>query len=157
LFDRFPCDEIYAVHNTPLGPFGGVSILPNAACASNDFFDIEIHGRGAHAATPHRAIDPITSALSLAEALQTVVARHIDPQKSAVLAVTQIHAGSAYNVIPDTAHLAGTIRTFDEQVRNSLHVRMRELASSVAATFGATANVKIQDINSVLENSDEQN
>ena len=157
LFDRFPCDEIYALHNTPLGPFGGVSILPGAACASNDFFDIRIKGRASHAASPSKAIDPIIVAVALAQALQTIVGRNVDPQMAAVLSLTQIHAGSAYNAIPETAHLAGTIRTFDEGVRRLIGARMRELASSVASAFAATAEVEIQDINSVLKNDDELN
>src|SRR5919107_228272 len=128
LFQRFPCDEIYALHNSPDGPRGRIGINPGPAMAGADFFDLRIQGRGAHGAYPHKAADPVVTAMALGQALQTIVSRNADPLESAVLSITQIHAGSAYNVIPDTAHLAGTVRTFDETTRALIRDRMREIA-----------------------------
>jgi hippurate hydrolase len=156
LFERFPCDEIYALHNAPQGPRGLVSTRPGASMAAADFFDIRITGRGAHGAHPDHAIDPIVIALTLGQALQTIASRNVDPLKSAVVSITQVHGGAAYNVIPETAHLAGTMRTFDNAVRDLCRTRMRELAAGIATAFNATIDVEIRDIFSVLENSAEQ-
>jgi amidohydrolase len=156
LFERFPCDEIYALHNAPQGPRGLVSTRPGASMAAADFFDIRLTGRGAHGAHPDHAIDPIVIALTLGQALQTIASRNVDPLKSAVVSITQMHGGAAYNVIPETAHLAGTMRTFDNAVRDLCRTRMRELAAGIATAFNATIEVEIRDIFSVLENSAEQ-
>jgi amidohydrolase len=152
LFERFPCDEIYGLHNSPLGPRGGVSIRTGAAMASADFFDVRITGRGSHGAKPQYAVDPTMVAVSLAQAMQTIVSRNTDPLKATVVSITQIHAGSAYNVIPDSAALAGTIRTFDEKMRQLVRSRMRELAAGFAKAYTATVDVDIRDGFSVLEN-----
>jgi amidohydrolase len=117
LFERFPCDEIYALHNAPEGPQGQVSVHSGPMMAGADFFDIRITGRGAHGAHPHQAIDPTAVAITLAQAMQTIVSRNTDPRYPTVVSITQIHAGSAYNVIPETAHLGGTVRTFRDDVR----------------------------------------
>jgi hippurate hydrolase len=156
LFDRFPCDEIYALHNSPVGPFGSISVLPGVACAGADFFDIHIKGRGAHAAAPSKAVDPIMIAMTLSQMIQTIVSRNTDPQKAAVVSITKVHAGEAYNVIPETAHLAGTSRTFDAETRQLIRTRLREIGSGVASTFAATVAVEVRDIFSVLENGKEQ-
>ena len=156
LFDRFPCDEIYALHNSPNGPKGRVSVRTGAAMAAADFFDIRITGRGSHAAHPHEGVDPVVMSFTLGQAMQSIVSRNVDPLKSAVLSITQIHAGAAYNVIPDGVHLAGTIRTFDDEVRRMTHRRIRELAEGIAKAYGATVNVEIRDTFSVLHNSAEQ-
>src|SRR4051812_41256371 len=156
LFDRFPCDEVYALHNSPAGPVGRVSVRSGAAMAAADFFDIRIRGRGAHGAHPDDAIDPTVIALTLGQAMQTIVSRNVDPLKAAVLSITQIHGGAAYNVIPDTVTLSGTVRTFDEGLRELTRTRMRELAAGIGAAFGATIDVDIRDIFSVLHNGAEQ-
>lgn len=156
LFQRFPCDEIYGLHNQPSGPHGTIKLRPGPIMAAADFFDIHVKGRGIHAAQPHRGIDPIVVATALAQAMQSIVSRNADPLKSIVLSITQIHAGSAYNVIPDTAHMAGTIRTFDRDLRALAGARMRELARGYAAAYGAEIAVDIQDRFSVLENAPEQ-
>src|SRR5437763_10433362 len=152
LFERFPCDEIYALHNAPEGPQGQVSVRSGPMMAGADFFDIRITGRGAHGAHPHQAIDPIVVAITLAQAMQTIVSRNIDPRYPTVVSVTQIHAGSAYNVIPESARLAGTVRTFRDEVRELVRGRIRALASGIAASFGASIEVDIRDIFTVLEN-----
>ncbi|MCJ2039808.1 M20 family metallopeptidase [Methylobacterium sp. E-041] len=156
LFERFPCDEIYGLHNQPSGPHGMIKLRPGPIMAAADFFDIHVKGRGIHAAQPHSGIDPIVVGTALAQALQSIVSRNADPLKSIVLSITQFNAGSAYNVIPDTAHMAGTIRTFDRDLRKLSHDRMRELAKGYAAAYGAEITVDIQDKFSVLENAPDQ-
>jgi hippurate hydrolase len=152
LFQRFPVDEIYGLHNSPDGPRGQVTVKPGPAMAAADFFDIRIQGRGSHAAYPHKSADPVVIAMTIGQALQTIVSRNADANAAAVLSITQIHAGSAYNVIPDTAHLAGTIRTLDDDVRALTRTRLRELSQGIAASFGASAEVEIRDVFSVLRN-----
>ena len=156
LFERFPCDEIYALHNAPEGPQGQISLNSGPMMAGADFFDVHITGRGAHGAHPHQAIDPTVVAITLAQAMQTIVSRNVDPRYPTVVSITQIHAGSAYNVIPETAHLAGTVRTFRDDTREFVRARIRGLAAGIAASFGATAEVDIRDIFTVLENHEAQ-
>ncbi len=156
LFEKFPCDEIYGLHNQPGGRHGQIKLCPGPIMAAADFFDIRIRGRGIHAAQPHRGNDPIIVATGLAQALQSIVSRNADPLKSIVLSITRIAAGSAYNVIPETAHMAGTVRTFDAEVRKLAGTRIRELAAGFAAAYGAEIEVDLQDVFSVLENAPAQ-
>ncbi|MFG5120408.1 M20 aminoacylase family protein [Methylorubrum sp. POS3] len=156
LFEKFPVDEIYALHNAPQGPHGVFQTRTGPMMAAADFFDIRITGRGAHAAMPQQGIDPIVVATGLAQAMQSIVSRNSDPLKAAVVSITQIHAGAAYNVIPESAHLAGTVRTFDAGLRNLVGQRIRELAEGFAAAYGATIAVDLRDVFSVLDNSAEQ-
>jgi amidohydrolase len=156
LFKRFPCDEIYGLHNWPGAPVGRISLTKGVAMAAADTFDIQISGRGAHGAQPHHAVDSIMVATSIAQALQTIVSRNVDPLKAAIVSVTQIHAGSAYNVIPETAFLGGTIRSFDEDVRALISRRLTALAQNIAEGFGAEARVTIEPRFSVLRNSEDQ-
>ena len=153
LFERFPCDEIYALHNWPGAPLGHISLTKGVAMAAADTFDIKINGKGAHGAQPHHAVDSLIVATTIAQALQTIVSRNVDPIKAAIVSITQIHAGSAYNVIPDSAFLGGTIRTFDEDVRKLIESRMRSLATSIAHSFGAEAQVFVEPRFSLLRNS----
>ena len=156
LFERFPYDEIYGLHNSPDLDPGQISIFPGPAMAGADFFDIKITGRGSHGAMPHMGRDPIVVAMSLANALQTIVSRNADPREAAVLSITQIHAGSAYNVIPEEAVLAGTIRTFSPEIGALVRERMREIAAGTAASFGVTIEVDIRNIFNVLVNHEAQ-
>ena len=153
LFERFPCDEIYALHNWPGAPLGRISLTKGVAMAAADTFDIKINGKGAHGAQPHHAVDSLIVATTIAQALQTIVSRNVDPINAAIVSITQIHAGSAYNVIPDSAFLGGTIRTFDEDVRKLIESRMRSLATSIAHGFGAQAQVFVEPRFSLLRNS----
>ena len=153
LFDRFPCDEIYALHNWPNAPLGQISLKPGVAMAAADSFDVVISGRGAHGAQPQNAVDPVVVAAALTQALQTIVSRNVDPLRAAILSVTQIHAGSAYNVIPDTARLSGTIRTFAAETRNLVLQQLEALSTGIASAFGAAASVQIDPRCSVLHNS----
>jgi hippurate hydrolase len=156
LFQKFPVDEIFAIHNSPSGPHGTFLVRPGPAMAAADFFDIRITGRGAHGARPHDGIDPILVATTIAQAMQSIVSRNADPLKAAVVSITQIHAGAAYNVIPEGAHLAGTVRTFDSGLRESISTRIREIATAIGQAFGARVQVEIRDVFSVLENSADQ-
>ena len=155
LFDRFPCEAIYALHNWPNAPLGWVGTRPGVAMASSGNFDIVITGRGAHGAMPHHAIDPVVVAVTLAQALQTVVSRNVAPLHPAILSITELHAGSAYNVIPDGAVLRGTIRAFDAGVRALIVRRMEEIAAGIALSFGATATVTVERGYPALVNSAE--
>lgn len=156
LFDKFPCDEIYGLHNAPDMNHGEIAIFPGPGMAAADFFDITITGYGAHGAMPERSKDPVVIAMTLGQAMQTIVSRNVDPLKSAVLSITQIHSGSAYNVIPGDAKLCGTVRTFDEKIRLQIRERMRTLAAGMAAAFDVEINVDIRDGFSVLINQEEQ-
>ncbi len=155
LFQRFPCDEIYGLHNAPqLGP-KEVKVFAGPGMAGADFFDITITGYGSHGAMPEASKDPVVIAMTLGQALQTIVSRNVDPLQSAVLSITQIHSGSAYNVIPGEAKLAGTVRAFSDEVRNQIRERMRTLAAGIAAAFQVKIDVEIRDIFTVLVNHEE--
>ncbi|HEX2726774.1 MAG TPA: M20 aminoacylase family protein [Beijerinckiaceae bacterium] len=156
LFERFPCDEIYALHNLPDGPRGRVAVKAGPAMAGADFFDIRITGRGAHGAYPNKAIDPTIVAVTLAQAIQTIVSRNADPLQAVVVSITQIHAGSAYNVIPETAQLSGTVRVLDDGARALVRERVHALAAGIGAAFGATVDVDFRNVFTVLNNHDEQ-
>ncbi len=156
LFERFPCDEIYGIHNAPNLDPGQIAVFPGAAMAGADFFDIKITGKGSHGAMPHVGRDPVIVAISLAAALQTIVSRNADPREAAVLSITQIHAGSAYNVIPEEAVLAGTVRTFSPDIAKLIRERMREICAGMALSFGVQIDVDIRGIFDVLVNHPEQ-
>lgn len=156
LFKQFPCDEIYGLHNAPDLNHGEIAIFPGPGMAAADFFDIVITGYGAHGAMPERSKDPVVIAMTLGQALQTIVSRNVDPLQSAVLSITQIHSGSAYNVIPGDAKLCGTVRCFDEKVRLQIRERMKALAAGIAQAFDVEIKVDIRDGFSVLINEKEQ-
>ncbi|HVZ07465.1 M20 aminoacylase family protein [Rhodopila sp.] len=143
LFDRFPCDEVYGLHNWPGKPAGWIGCTPGVSMAASNSFDIAITGRGSHGAMPNQSVDPVIVAVSLAQALQTVVSRNVPPRQMAVLSVTSVHAGSAYNVVPEAASLCGTIRSYDKAVHTLIIRRIQEITAGIAATFGATATVTI--------------
>ncbi|RFC64160.1 amidohydrolase [Fulvimarina endophytica] len=154
LFERFPCDEIYGLHNMPDLDIGQVAVFPGKAMAGASFFDIAIRARGSHAAMPHNSRDAVVIAMALAQNLQTIVSRNVDPLKPAVLSITKIASGSAYNVIPEEASLSGTIRFFHDEVGDLVRTRMREIAAGVALTFGCQIDVDIRDVFTVLENDE---
>lgn len=152
LFERFPCDEIYALHNSPQHAPGQVSLFAGPAMAGADFFDIRISAKGSHAAAPHLSRDPVVVCGALIQTLQSVVSRNSDPHDPAVLSITQVHAGSAYNVIPQTAVLAGTVRIYSERAREMIRERMRAIIDGTAATFGVDIELDVRGTFSVLEN-----
>lgn len=155
LFERFPCDEVYGLHNDPLSEPGQVSITPGPAMAGATFFDIKVEGTGSHAAMPHQSEDPIVIATQLVQQLQAVVSRNSPPTSPLVLSVTQFHAGSAYNVIPDTATLAGTVRYFDDELCEQVHERIHRLCRGLEHAHGVRISVELRNIFNVLVNDPE--
>ncbi len=155
LFDRFPCDEIYGLHNSPYDEPYRIGIKPGTSMAGADFFDIRITGRGSHGAMPEVSRDPIIVATALVQALQSVVSRNVSPLKSAVLSVTQIHSGSAYNVIPQEATISGTVRFLDREVNEMIRQRMRSIAAGLAASFEVEIEVDIRNVFDVLFNTED--
>ncbi|MEZ5824569.1 MAG: M20 aminoacylase family protein [Geminicoccaceae bacterium] len=152
LFEQFPCDEIYGIHNSPYHGPGEVGIRPGAAMAGADFFDITIHGRGSHGAMPQVSRDPIYIATSLVQSLQSVISRNATPTDPGVLSVTQFHSGTAYNVIPDTAVISGTMRMFSDDLRALMRQRMKTICKGVAESFEVEIDVDIRNIFDVLIN-----
>lgn len=154
LFDKFPVDEVYGLHNSPFDEPGQIGIKPGAAMAGANFFDIKIIGRGGHAARPEGSVDALVVASGLARELHTIVSRNVPPSIPIVLSVTQIHSGAAYNVIPEDAMLAGTIRYFDDATSELVSQRMRELCAGYAIAYGAEIDIDIRNVFDVLRNDD---
>ena len=152
LFERFPCDRIYGFHNWPELELGQVAVIPGACMAGADFFDIEVKGRGGHGGMPQQSTDPIVAAAHLVSALQSVVSRAVDPVDAAVISITRISSGHAYNVIPSALHMAGSVRFFSDAVRDSVVSNMRRIVEGCAATFNIGADLEFQKIFSVTMN-----
>jgi amidohydrolase len=140
LFSKCPVDAVFGMHNWPGIPEGHFAVTPGPMMASSNEFEVVISGKGAHAAQPHKGIDPVIVATHVVQAWQSIVTRNINPLENVVLSVTQIHAGSTTNVIPDQATLVGTVRTFKDDVLDTMESRMEQIASHVATAFGARAN-----------------
>jgi amidohydrolase len=155
LFDRFPCDAIFGMHNRPGLAVGKFQIRTGPAMAGGAYFDIAVTGRGAHGARPESGIDPVVAASHIAIALQTIVSRNVRPLDTAVVSVTQIHAGEAYNVIPERAVIRGTARCFTRETMAMIEANMRRIAAGVAGGFGATAEVEFRIIFPPLVNDAE--
>lgn len=136
LFERFPCDRVFAFHNWPDLPAGTVSTRPGPIMAAADRFEITVEGRGGHAAMPHKTPDAILAASQLVTQLNTLVSRRISPTSTAVLSVTQIEGGSSHNVLPPAVRLVGTVRTFDTAVQDKIEESMRQVAEGVAIASG---------------------
>ncbi len=141
LFRRWPCDEVYGMHNRPNMPLGHFTIAPGPIMASVDEVKIRITGRGGHAARPNETIDPLPVAAALIQAVQTVASRNLDPIDSAVVSLCTIKAGDAFNVIPQALEMTGTIRTLREPVRDHVEERIKRLVHHVAAGFDAVGEV----------------
>jgi len=156
LFEKFPCDAIYGLHNRPGLEVGRYAIRTGAAMAGAAFFDLAIQGRGGHGARPEASVDPVVCGAAIVGAFQSIVARNTEPADPAVLSVTGFQAGSAHNVIPDTALLRGTIRAYRAETMALLEARMRALAESIAAGFGATATLTVREIAAPTVNAAEQ-
>ena len=154
LFDRFPCDEIYGMHNYPNGLPEKVGVKPGEAMAGADFFDITIKASGSHAAMPHQSIDPIVIGTSLVQQLQTIVSRNTPPTSPLVLSVTQIHSGAAYNVIPGECEISGTMRYFDTELANKVRQRMKDLCDGTAMSYGIEVELNIREVFDVLVNDE---
>jgi hippurate hydrolase len=152
LFERFPCDEIYGMHNWPGQPIGEFAIAPGPAMAGGAFFDIKITGRGAHGARPENAADPVIAAAHLTTALQTIVARNIPPFDMGVVSVTKINCGDAYNVIPERATLGGTVRAMTRTTLEAIEAAMRRVVAGTAAALDVKAEVDFRIIFAPLIN-----
>lgn len=137
MMERFGIARVFGMHNMPGIPVGEFAIRPGPIMAATAEFTIRIAGKGGHAAMPHTTIDPIVIGSQLVGAIQSIASRTVDPVKSVVVSVTKFHAGDAYNVIPETAELAGTIRTLDKAVAAKAEERMRSICEGVGTTFGA--------------------
>ncbi len=141
LFERFPCDTIYGMHNRTGMEVGTFAVREGPAMAGGAFFDITVGGKGSHGARPEESIDPVLTACHIATALQSIVSRNLSPRDPAVVSVTKVMGGDAYNVIPQTATISGTARFFAREVGQKIEDAMRRLAEGVAAGFGATASL----------------
>ena len=153
LFERFPCDAVFAMHNMPGIPQGHLWLREGPAMASSDNVTITLHGSGGHGAMPHKAVDPVVGAASLVMALQTVVSRNIDPLQAAVVTVGSLQAGQANNVIPASARLELSVRALDREVRVRLRERIHAVARAQAESFGLRAEVDWRDGYTVLVNT----
>ncbi|MFS8972966.1 M20 family metallopeptidase [Cupriavidus necator] len=156
LFERFPCDAIFGLHNHPGVEQGNFLFRSGPFMAACDTVTITIRGKGGHAARPHQSVDPILVAGSLVMALQSVVSRYVDPNETAVVTIGTLHAGHAPNVIPDSARMELSVRSFSPDVRASLENRIRQLATSHAEGYGATAEVDYVRGYPVLVNSERE-
>ncbi|MCB1962237.1 MAG: amidohydrolase [Rhodocyclaceae bacterium] len=144
LFERFPMDAVFGLHNWPGLPAGSFAVHSGPVMASADRFDIEVMGHGAHAAMPHLGVDPLPAAAALVQALQTVVSRTLDPLDAAVVSVTQMHAGEAYNVIPDRASLCGTVRAFSSENQSRIEDAMQRICQGIGTAFNVNIRFTYQ-------------
>ncbi len=136
LFERFPVDAVYGMHNIPGMEAGTFGVMPGPMMASFDLFDITVRGKGGHAAFPHTTVDPLLAGVRLVEALQGIVSRRVNPLDAAVVSVTTFHAGDTHNVIAETARLSGTVRVFKAEVRDAIEAEMRRMCDGLAHAHG---------------------
>ncbi len=153
LFDKFPCQGIYGMHNWPGMAAGTIGVRSGPMLAAADFFWLTVRGQGGHGAMPHRANDPVVIGAEMVSALQTIASRAADPLQAVVVSVTQFHAGSASNVIPDEAKLSGTCRTLSDASRDLVERRLREIAGGIAAAHGAEVDIRYHRGYPVLVNT----
>ncbi len=156
LFERFPCDTVFGMHNHPGVPAGKFGIRAGPMMAGGALFDIRITGVGAHGARPEGSIDPVVVAAHIITACQTIVSRNIGAKDAAVLSFTQVHAGDAYNVIPHEAHIMGTARTFSSELMKKVEQNLRRTVEGVAAGLGAKAELDFRFTFAPLVNDPEQ-
>jgi len=152
LMERFGINEIYGMHNYPGMPVGEFGLRPGAIMAAADYVQIDIEGKGAHAARPHLGIDSVLVGAQIINALQSIVSRNVDPLEAAVVSICMFHAGSTDNVIPQTAQLRGTARSLIPEVQELLEKRVPEIAETTAKLYGAKATVKYRRGYPVLKN-----
>jgi hippurate hydrolase len=139
--ERFDIAQVYGIHNAPGQAFGSFHTCAGPLMAAVDAFDVHLQGRGGHGAYPHETADPVVAAVGIVSALQTIVSRNHMPLDDLVVSVTQIHAGSADNIIPDTAYINGTVRTFRPEVKAMVMQRMAAIVAGQAAAYGVTARL----------------
>lgn len=158
LFERFPADQVYALHNWPGLPVGKIAVRPGPMMAAADRITIDIEGRGGHGAHPHQAVDPVLVAGHIITAAQSIVARNVSPIDTAVVSLCALHAGhpGAMSVIPRTAQLVGTVRTFRAATQDLIEKRLGELVASIAAAFGASAKLAYERVYPATINSTQE-
>ncbi|KIN72821.1 M20 aminoacylase family protein [Sulfitobacter guttiformis] len=156
MMDRFDISEVYGIHNLPGADEGAFYTRPGAIMAAVDSFTITINGRGGHGAMPHETADPVVAACGMVTAIQTIISRNVHSGAEKVISVTQIHTGSASNVIPDTAMINGTVRTFDKETRDTIIKRMTEIVQGQAASYGVEAELDYEEGYPATINSDAQ-
>ena len=142
LFTRWPCNEVYGMHNRPNLPVGEFTIASGPIMGSVDEVRISIEGRGGHAARPDETIDPLPIASAIIQAVQTITSRTVDPMDNAVVSLCTIHAGNAFNVIPQTLEITGTVRTLREEVRSHIEAQLSAIVPNIAAGYGATGTLE---------------
>jgi hippurate hydrolase len=156
LFDRFPVRSVFGLHNFPVLPEGMFAICKGPMMAAYDVFDIEVRGKGGHAATPQNVKDPILASAYLVNIFQSIVSRDINPVNAPVISITEIHGGTSYNIIPDTVRLRGTTRHFLPVVQDMVEARMREICAGVSATFGIAVEMAYERRYPPLVNTDRE-
>src|SRR5262245_15202884 len=144
LFDAFPSEHVYALHNWPALPIGTCAVSDGAMMAANAVFEIEVIGRGCHGAMPHQGADPVVAAAHILTALQTISSRNVDPLQSCIVSATQINAGETHNVIPETCRIRGTARWFASDVGDRVESRLGAIARSIAAAMDCSADVQFE-------------
>ena len=144
VLDRYPVQAVFGMHNWPELPVGQFAIQPGPMMAAFDIFEVEINGRGAHAAMPHLGVDPIVAAAQVVNGLQTIASRNVHPLEGAVVSVTQIHGGDTWNVIPETVVLRGTTRSFNPMVRDQIEPAIRRIADGVCTACGAQMKLRYE-------------
>jgi hippurate hydrolase len=156
VMDRFGVRQVYGMHNAPGIPVGCFAIRPGAIMASADRFEVQITGHGGHAAKPNECVDPIVAGAQMVNALQTIASRNVDPIDSVVVSVTQFHAGTANNIIPQTAHLTGTIRALKNETRALAKKRFHDIVEGVAALNDCKVSIDFEDGYPVTMNHGEE-
>lgn len=144
LFETFPVEAVFGLHNMPGIPAGEIGLRAGPAMAAFDIFEITVTGKGTHAAMPHLGVDPVVTAAQIVTALQTIASRRTDPIDTVVVSVTQVHAGDTWNVIPETAVLRGTARSFKPELSEKIEADIRRLAEGIAAANGTSAEIRYE-------------
>ncbi len=156
LFERFPVDCVFALHNAPGLKAGAIATLSGPAMASMDLFDVTIKGHGTHGAVPESGVDPVVIAAAMISAWQTIVSRNVSPQQSTVISATTITAGNSWNVIPDSAVIRGSIRSLSPEIQKLVYERFHQLTHSIAEGFGATVDIDYRQEYPVTVNDEQQ-
>ncbi|NRA20222.1 MAG: amidohydrolase, partial [Oceanospirillaceae bacterium] len=156
LFAKFNIDTVYGMHNWPGLAAGQFAVHSGPVMASMDVFDITITGRGCHAGMPHLGVDPIVVAAAVINSLQSIISRHLDPLDAAVVSVTQMHGGDAYNIVPDSVKLSGTCRAFTETVRKDIERQLKLRARSTCEAFGASCEIDYRNVAPCTVNDKQQ-
>ena len=144
LFRDFPVEAIFGMHNWPAMPIGRAGLTTGAMMAAFGIFEIEVKGKGAHGAMPHQGVDPVACVFQIGSALQTIASRNVSPMSSAVVSVTTVHGGDAWNVIPDAVKMSGTVRWFDPAIGDLIETRVKSIVHGIAAAMGCEATIDYQ-------------